>query len=65
MRSTHSSKTSSISMFLVFTGWTVASAQYAQTGSNPSSTAVIACVNYDLALQFKLHLIYTVINHSA
>lgn len=46
IRSTHSLKTSSISMFLVFTGWTVASAQYAQTGSNPSSTAVIACVNY-------------------
>ncbi|KAJ7746715.1 general substrate transporter [Mycena olivaceomarginata] len=37
--------TSSISMFLVFTGWTVAtSAQYSQTGSNPSSTAVIALI---------------------
>ncbi|KAJ7845433.1 hexose transporter [Mycena olivaceomarginata] len=35
--------TPSISMFLIFSGWTAASAQYAQTGSKPASKAVIAC----------------------
>lgn len=44
-RHTYSSaQTCTISLFLIFTGWTVASAQYVQTGSKPASKAVLALV---------------------
>ncbi|KAJ7891146.1 hexose transporter [Mycena leptocephala] len=36
--------TCTISLFLIFTGWTVASAQYVQTGSKPASKAVLAFI---------------------
>ncbi|KAF8154347.1 hexose transporter [Mycena galopus ATCC 62051] len=36
--------TCSISLLLIFTGWTVASARYVQTGSKPASKAVLAFI---------------------
>ncbi|KAJ7351396.1 general substrate transporter [Mycena albidolilacea] len=36
--------TCTISLFLIFTGWTVASARYVQTGSEPASKAVLAFI---------------------
>jgi len=36
--------TCTISLFFVFTGWTVASARYVQTGSIPASKAVLAFI---------------------